>query len=102
MYKGESLMSEENTKKMNFFERVITSIKDFDKYQIFAVERLGVAIRYLVILIIIFSLVGAITFTVKFANYINGGIKYFEENINEVSYRDGKLSINARRRIDIC
>lgn len=94
-------MSEENTKKMNFFKRVITSIKDFDKYQIFAVEKLGVAIKYLVILVLIFSLVGAITFTVKFSNYINSGIKYFEENISEVSYKDGKLSINARRRNDI-
>lgn len=94
-------MSDENTKKMNFFKRVTTSIKDFDKYQIFAVEKLGVAIKYLVILVIIFSLVAAIVFTTKFANYINGGIKYFEENINEVSYKDGKLSINARRGNDI-
>ncbi len=85
---------------MNFCQRVITSIKDFDKYQIFAVEKLGVAIKYLVILVIIFSLIGAITFTIKFANYINGGIKYFEENINEVSYKDGSLSINSRRRND--
>lgn len=95
-------MTEENTKKMNFFKRVITSIKDFDKYQIFAVERLGVAIKYLAILVIIFSLVAAIIFTVKFANYINGGIKYFQENISEFSYKDEKLSINARRRNDIC
>lgn len=94
-------MSEENTKKMNFGKRVITSIKDFDKYQIFAVEKLGVAIKYLVILVIIFSLVAAIAFTAKFANYINSGIKYFEENISEVSYKDGMLSINTRRRTDI-
>ena len=90
-------MSEENTKKINFFERVITSIKDFDKYQIFAIEKLGVAIKYLVVLVIIFSLVGAITFTVKFANYINSGIKYFEENIYEASYKDGNVSINSRK-----
>ncbi len=94
-------MSEENTKKMNFFERIITSIKDFDKYQIFAVEKLGVAIKYLIILVVIFSLVASIAFTTKFANYINDGIKYFKENISEVSYKDGKLSINARRRNDI-
>lgn len=93
-------MSEENTKKMNFFKRVITSIKDFDKYQIFAIEKLGVAIRYLVILVIIFSLIGATAFTIKFANYINDGIKYFEENFDEVSYKDGNLSINSRRRND--
>lgn len=61
-------MSEENTKKMNFGKRLITSIKDFDKYQIFAVEKLGVAIKYLVILVIIFSLVASIAFTAKFAN----------------------------------
>ena len=43
-------MTEENEKKMNFFNRIITSIKDFDKYQIFALEKLGTAIKYLALI----------------------------------------------------
>lgn len=38
-------MSNESTKNMNFFSRIITSIKDFDKYQIFALEKISTAIR---------------------------------------------------------
>lgn len=38
-------MADENTKKMNFFSRIITSIKDFDKYQFFALEKTSTAIR---------------------------------------------------------
>lgn len=94
-------MSEENTKKMNFFERFITSIKDFDKYQIFAIEKVSIAIKYLVILVVIFSLVGAIIFTTKFSNYINNSINYFKENISEVTYKEERLSINSRRRNDL-
>ena len=41
-------MSEENIKSMSFFNRIITSIKDFEKYAIFAVEKLGKTIVYLV------------------------------------------------------
>ena len=37
-------MSEEDVKSMNFFTRIITSIKDFEKYSIFAVEKVGKAI----------------------------------------------------------
>lgn len=38
-------MADENTKKMNFFNRIITSIKDFEHYQIFAIEKTSTAIR---------------------------------------------------------
>lgn len=92
-------MSEENTNKMNFFTRIITSIKDFDKYSIFAVEKTTKAIGYLAILILIFAFILATTFTYKFSASVEKGINYFKDNISEVTYDGEKLSINSRRRI---
>ncbi len=81
-------MSEENLKNMNFFTRIITSIKDFDKYVIFATEKTSKAIAYLAILMLIFSLVLAGIMTNKATVSINKGIEYFRENINEITYKD--------------
>lgn len=89
-------MSEENIKNMNFFERIITSIKDFDKYVIFAVEKTRKALKYLAILMLIFSSVLAGVMTYKFSISANNGIRYIKDNINELTYEEGKLSINSR------
>jgi len=87
-------MAEENTNKMNFFKRIITSIKDFDKYQIFALEKTSTAIKYLMLLMLIFSMVIAATFTLQFKVSLDDAIKYFNENIYEVTYKEEILSIN--------
>lgn len=86
-------MTEEN--KMNFFNRIITSIKDFDKYSIFAAEKTGKAICYLALIILIFSIVIGGVFTYKFSVSINKGIGYFKNYITEVSYINDNLSINS-------
>ena len=95
-YKGEKEMSEENIEKMNFFKRIITSIKDFEKYAIFGVEKTRKAFAYLAILILIFSSVLSIIMTYTFSVSINKGINYLKDNISEITYNQGKLSINSR------
>ncbi len=92
-------MTEEN--KMNFFNRIITSIKDFDKYSIFAAEKTRKAICYLALIILIFSIVIGGVFTYKFSVSINKGIDYFKNNITEVSYIKDNLSINSGEEIKL-
>lgn len=87
-------MQEENAEKMNFFKRVISSIKDFDKYQDFAVERTSKALAYLLIIMTIFSFAIAGAFTYKFGKSFNEGVSYFKENINELNFDGETLSIN--------
>lgn len=89
-------MQEENTKKMNFFNRIIASIKDFEKYQNFAVEGVGKALKYLLILMLIFSCVIAVAFTYKFGKSFNNAFDYFKGNIDELIYKENKLSVNDR------
>lgn len=87
-------MTKENKDK-NFIDRVITSIKDFEEYSIFAVEKTCKAIGYLALLILIFAIIIAVAFTYKFSVSVNKGIDYFKMNINDVSFKDDNLSVNS-------
>lgn len=92
-------MTEE--KNMNFFNRLITSIKDFEKYAIFATEKTRKAIAYLALVILIFSIVIASVFTYKFNISTNNAIDYFKTNISEVSYKDNNLNINSGEELKL-
>lgn len=81
-------------KKMGFFTRIITSIKDFDKYQIFAIENISIAIKYLLKIMIIFVLVISSINTYKFSITINNVMSYFKDNITQLQYSEGNLQIN--------
>ena len=94
-------MSEENKPKEDFFKRIITSIKDFDKYIEFAVERTSSAFKYLLKLILLFSIVVSIAFTYKFVNAINNGMEYFKNEIPEILYSEGELSVESENPIVI-
>lgn len=72
-------MTDENEKKLNFFNRLIISIKDFEKYIIFASEKTKTAVAYLAILIIIFSLVVSSAITYKFGNSIEKRYRLFKK-----------------------
>lgn len=88
-------MAEDKNKKIGFFRRILISIKDFEQYQIFAVENIGKAVKYLLKLMLIFTVVMCLVFTYKFSVSIKDGIQYFKDNINEITYQQGNLTVNA-------
>ena len=57
--------------KIPFFKRLKKAVIDFESYSDFAVEKIDIAIKYFAKLMIIFSLIVAITFTYKFSTVIN-------------------------------
>lgn len=87
-------MADKNTNKINFFKRIIISIKDFDKYEIFALEKTTTAIKYLMLLMVIFAIVVALMFTYQFKTSVQEATNYFNENINEINYSNNILSVN--------
>lgn len=85
---------EEN--KLNFFQRVIISIKDFEKYDIFALESSKNSIKYLFTIILIFSLIATLAYGYKI---INGGLP---ELLNEVeSELNGELEIDIEEMQEV-
>ena len=92
---------EEQVESMNFFKRLWTSIKDFEKYEQFAAESLLQAIKYILIITLLFTLVITIAYTYKFYLTVKDVRNYIENNIEEISYTDGKLNVKSDTPIEI-
>lgn len=90
-----------NSEKIGFFKRVLISIKDFEKYIEFAIEKTTTAIGYLAKLIVIFALVVSATFTYRFMQDVQNGISYVKEEMPDFAYEEGELSIQAEEAIKI-
>lgn len=88
-------MAEQENHNEGFWKRIITSIKDFDKYIDFAVEKFGTAFKYFIKLMLLFCIVVTIAFTYKFAVTVNNGFEYFKTEIPNLSYSDGILTVES-------
>ena len=85
-------MAEETKKEEGFFKKVLKSIKDFDKYEDFALEGKGVAFKYLIKLIAIFCAIICIAYTAKIVTNVNKLYIGLKEKLPEFSYQEGNLS----------
>jgi hypothetical protein len=94
-------MTEEKTKKIGFFKRIFLAISDFEEYEYFASEDIRVAIKYLLKIMLIFVLVVSGVFLYQMHTSFKEAINYFNENINEINYSDGALSVNNGEKIEI-
>lgn len=87
--------------KRNFFKDVWTSIKDFEKYEHLAADSVLKAIKYIVILTFIFTLIISLLYTYKFYALLGNIKNYVNENIEELSLIDGKLQVKSNEPIII-
>ena len=94
-------MTEENVKKIGFFKRIYLSVKEFEKYVIIASENISVAIKYLLKLMLIFVFVITCIFMYQFYTYFQKSIIYFNENIEELHFINGELSIDKGDKKEI-
>lgn len=90
-----------NNGKKSFLKRVITSVRDFDKYSEFAVENINIAIKYLIKLMCIFVLVISMCFVGKIAITANNAVNFIKNNIESISYKDGILTVDDNKNIKI-
>jgi hypothetical protein len=94
-------MTEENVKKIGFFKRIYLSVKEFEKYVMLASENISVAIKYLLKLMLIFVFVITCIFMYQFYTYFQKSITYFNENIEELHFVNGELSIDKGDKKEI-
>ena len=92
---------EEHVLKMNFFKRVWTSIKDFERYEEFAAEKAIKAIKYMLIITSLFTLIITLAYTYKFYLAMEQVKSYVEQNIEDITYNDGKLNVKSEEAINI-
>lgn len=88
-------------KELNFFKKVWTSVRDFERYEEFAAEKVSKAIVYILLITLIFVAVVASIYTYKFISSIGDVRNYINENIDEISLKDGKLTIEPEKEITV-
>lgn len=76
--------------KRNFFKDIWTSIRDFEKYEEFAADKISKAIKYLVLLTLIFTLIISLNYTYKFYLTITDVKQYISENIEDIKLGNRK------------
>lgn len=82
--------------KIGFFKRVIISIKDFEKYDIFALESFKESIKYLFTIILIFSIIATLVYSLK---VINGGLEEIIVQVEDELNEDLGMNVNEMQEI---
>lgn len=91
----------EENKKISFLKRIIFSIKDFEKYQIFAFEKFSQTIKYLLKFVIIYAIIVAVSVIPFLARKINSSIEYLKNEMPDFEFKDNKLSVNSKDAITL-
>lgn len=80
--------------KMNFFKRLKTAIFNLDEYGVFIEEKLGVAVKYMFLIILFVSLVMSLVLTYEHTQEIKTGLSYIENEFPDFTFEDNKLKVN--------
>ena len=88
-------------RKIGFFKRMFRTIKDFDEYKEYAIEKTGTSIKYFLKLMLFFSLIISIAMTIRFYSWMDEGLEYIKNNIAEFELKDGKLTVSQEEPIII-
>lgn len=87
------------SKKIGFFKKMLYAIKDFEKYQEFALENKFIVTRYLMKLVLILALVISICFICGFASIVKEGIKYFRNDFPNLFFSNNELTVETDKPI---
>jgi len=85
-------------RKMNFFNRVKNAIINFDEYRNFSEEKVSVAIKYLLKVILIFTIVITIALSIKFVNETNKAMQIFKDEFPEFKFENNSLIIEQENK----
>lgn len=80
-------------KKLSFFKKIKISILDFDGYQNLAAEKISRTVGYIILLMLIFSLIVAGTYVIKFYQTIGQIRNYISNEVSEITYENYELNI---------
>lgn len=94
-------VNKETKEKIPFFKKVVMSVKNFEKYDVFARESIGQALIYLAEIMAIFVIIITAMSVYNFSKSLNNMVNWFETNISEILYEDGNLTVNNNEKVEI-
>lgn len=86
----------EEESKISFLKKLKISIFGLEEYQKLALQKTRKTILYIVVLMLIFSFFLSFAFTYKFSETLNNVRTYIENNIEVLSFKDGKLFVEQK------
>ena len=94
--------NKQQTKKRDgFFTTVLKSIKDFDKYEQFGLEGMGRTCLYLLQMVAIITIIVVAVLIYQFSTTMQSAVIYFNDNVQEMSYTDGILTVNSNQKLEV-
>lgn len=91
----------ENAVSLNFFKKVWYSITKFEKYPVMAAEGLANAIKYLLTIIVLITIITLFNSLMEMQKTINNLAEYIEQNIPEFSVEEGIVKMDTEAPIVI-
>jgi len=79
--------------KLNFGKRLLISIKDFERYQELAGEKVTTAVGYFFKLVLIFAIVASFAAIYRFHTTMQSFLHIFDTTITNMEIKDGKLTV---------
>lgn len=85
--------------KIGFFKSFWCAITNFEKYKEFAYSKTTEVFKYIIIVLILFSLFITIALAIPVIKTVNDGIDYFEKEFPSLNYSEGKLTVDSEEPI---
>ncbi len=86
----------EEESKISFWKKLKLSIFNLEEYQKLATQKITKTILYIAILMLIFAFFSTLSVTYVFHNTVKNVGKYIDENLSELNFKEGVLSIKAK------
>ena len=79
-------------KRRNFFIDIWTSIRNFEGYEEFAADKVTTAIKYLILLTMLFTILCSCIYVCKFYFSVSEFRNYSDQNIEEIKLENRKIT----------
>ncbi len=86
-------------KKTGFFKSFWYAITNFEKYKEFAFNNSLNVFKYVVILLLLFSIIITFSLVVPIINAFNNSMDYFKNEFPDLTYSEGKLTVDSEEPI---
>ena len=85
-------------KRMNFFKRAKNAVINFEEYNNFSEEKVSIAVKYLLKLVLIFTIIVTISLSVKLLEEANKFISIFRDEFPEFKFENNSLIIEEENK----
>lgn len=92
-------MEENNNEKIGFLKKIWYSITKIEKYPEMTIQGFASAVKYLVLIMVIFSVILSLGLICKTYTSVNNAVNYFENDFPNVLYKDGNLTVESEEPI---